>query len=297
VNDMEMVRDFCAEEERPGPQELAAVRAKVMTGFGGAPPGRARRLARPRLARPRLAHPRLAHPRLAHSRLAHSRLALAGAVAVATAAAVTAALVVPSGARPAQSGRAQSGRATLAAWIIARDPDGGITIDFNQMKNLAGMQATLRADGVPARVTFNAADELTDPLPRGCSAPHMSSIENGGLQRKILTPPAIYAWLQRVRGEFQHEVIHFRSPPAKGGFLSPPAKGSGGIISGPRMPAWLQKIAEREEENPNGTTAFYIYPPAIPAGIGVYIGVDAQSPTGFNFGEDLVVTSPQCTGS
>jgi len=95
VNDMEMVRDFCAEEERPGPQELAAVRAKVMTGFGGAPPGRARQripvpcgLGRPRLGRPRLGRPRLARP----------KLALAGAAAATTAAAVIAAVVVPSGA-------------------------------------------------------------------------------------------------------------------------------------------------------------------------------------------------------
>jgi hypothetical protein len=102
VNDMQIVRDFCAEEEPPGPQRLAAMRAQVVAGFGGAPPGRARR----RIPAPRaLPRPILAHP----------RLTLAGVVAAA--AALIAALVVPSGAggRAAPGG---TGRVRLDAVVV-----------------------------------------------------------------------------------------------------------------------------------------------------------------------------------
>jgi hypothetical protein len=62
------------------------------------------------------------------------------------------------------------------------------------------------------------------------------------------------------------------------------------------MPNWLQKIAEKETEDPSGRFALYINPAAIPSGIGLYVGVDVSSPDNFNFGEDLVVASQQCTG-
>jgi hypothetical protein len=237
---------------------------------------------------------------------------LTGAAALAGGIAVVTTLLVPGTARPAQTGKA-----TLAAWTVAKDPDGGITITFNQMKNLAGMQATLRADGVPARVTFNSADELTDPLPRGCTRPNISYQEGAGLQAKILTPPAIYAYLHQRRAEHPTQYRWIEIPARSGNRhageftmkiggevmnLTPGTHARrvrvpiGGVL-GTRLPAWLQKLANQEMNNPSGTSALYIYPPAIPAGIGLYVGVDIHSWDSFNFGEDLVVTSPQCTGS
>jgi hypothetical protein len=41
----------------------------------------------------------------------------------------------------------------------------------------------------------------------------------------------------------------------------------------------------------------YINPAAIPPGIGLSIGVSWKSDTNHGWGVDLVVTSPQCTGS
>jgi hypothetical protein len=232
---------------------------------------------------------------------------LTGVVALAGSVAAAAVLLVPGTARPAQTGTVR-----LAAWTVARDPDGGITVTFNQMKDLAQMQATLRADGIPARVTFNAANATSDPLPLGCTAPHMSSAANIGLQAKILTPPAVYAYRQRVHAEdpapgklagapAQNAKGHARSITVKDGstvyILSPGAQGRRVVAIGRILPPWLQKIMTQETDNPNGSSALYIYPPAIPTGIGLYIGVDLQSPNNFSFGEDLVVTSPRCTGS
>lgn len=42
----------------------------------------------------------------------------------------------------------------LAAWTVTRQADGTIRITFRQATDPAGLQATLRADGVPASVTF-----------------------------------------------------------------------------------------------------------------------------------------------
>ncbi len=45
--------------------------------------------------------------------------------------------------------------AQLAAWTVARQPDGAITVTIRELSDPAGLQSTLRADGVPAGVTFS----------------------------------------------------------------------------------------------------------------------------------------------
>jgi DNA-binding transcriptional regulator YdaS (Cro superfamily) len=181
------------------------------------------------------------------------------------------------------------------------------------MKDPAGLQATLRADGIPARVTFDPSRSTTQPLPAGCAAPRMSDSANAQLQGRILTPPAIEAYLQQewqraaqeplhitytVNGQVNHETVRNGSD-WQGKLREEHATdiivNTAGDTS--PLPGPLQKLQEKEEQDPSGRFALYIYPPAIPAGIGLSIGVDAASLSSFSFGEDLVVTSPQCTGS
>lgn len=222
---------------------------------------------------------------------------LAGAATLAAGGVAVVALLVPGG-HPAT--------AQMAAWTVSTDPDGGITVTVNQMKDPAGLQARLRADGIPARVTFDPLNWLTQPLPAGCTAPKMSDRANTQLQEKILTPPAILAYQQqlkrlkpatlhvvyRVNGQVKHATL-----PASPGWLQKLRKitkhaqhitvsGLGGAL-----PRSLQK-QEKEERD-----GLYINPAAIPAGIGLSIGVDVTSRSDFGYGVDLVVTSPQCTGS
>ena len=256
---------------------------------------------------------------------------LTGAVALSGSAVAAVALLVPGG---------QATTARLAAWTVSRDPDGGITVTVNQMTDPGGLQATLRADGIPARVTFAPVQAMTQPLPAGCTAPKMSGRANAQLQNKILMPPAIVAWQQqqekqqqlhpptlhvtyRVNGHVEHATLlgtpgwqqklqqllkeHHAELPAPGGAPQRAMKGlkghpaalvqvSGGG-SGAQLPNSLQTLQEKETQDPTGRTALYINPAAIPAGIGLSIGVDVESQNYFSFGVDLVVTSPQCTGS
>jgi hypothetical protein len=159
---------------------------------------------------------------------------------------------------------------------------------------------------------------MTQPLPAGCIAPKMSDEANAQLQGKILSPPAIWAWRQQLRQRTmsvpititytlnghpgqatfsrQHgpawyeEVRRLRNEGAENIKIS-------GLGTGATMPSNLQKLQERETQDASGRYALYINPAAIPAGIGLSIGVDITSPDNFNIGVDLVVTSPACTGS
>jgi len=236
---------------------------------------------------------------------------LTGAVGLAAGAIAAVALLV-TGAPPAAPG-GHPAAARLAAWTVTTDPDGGITIGINQMKNPAGLQATLRADGIPVRVTFDPLRWTTQPLPAGCTAPSMSDSANAQLQSSILTPPAIEAYLQRqqqlaahkplsitytVNGHEKHETVRNGSDwqaRLRQEHATDIIVNTYGDTS--QLPGSLQKLREMEEQDPSGRLAIYIYPPAIPAGIGLSIGVDAASLSNFSFGEDLVLASPQCTGS
>jgi len=86
------------------------------------------------------------------------------AMAAATALAVTTVLA-PAHPGPMASGHSRSlptshpgshpASARLAAWTVAKQANGDIDITINQLKDPAGLQATLRADGLPATVSFS----------------------------------------------------------------------------------------------------------------------------------------------
>ena len=74
--------------------------------------------------------------------------AVAGALGAAAAVAVAVSVALPAS-HPASGPRAQ-----LAAWTVARQADGSIQVTIRELRDPAGLQRTLRADGVPASVTF-----------------------------------------------------------------------------------------------------------------------------------------------
>ena len=92
---------------------------------------------------------------------------MTAALAAAVAAAAVAVTVLPAGSHPAgpvasASAGAPAG-ARLAAWTVTRKADGDINVTISELSDPAGLQSTLRADGVPASVTF-----LSQPNP-ACS--------------------------------------------------------------------------------------------------------------------------------
>jgi len=58
------------------------------------------------------------------------------------------------------------GTARLAAWTVAKQANGDITVTVRQLSDPSGLQSTLRADGVPASVTSVASpDPSCSPYP------------------------------------------------------------------------------------------------------------------------------------
>jgi hypothetical protein len=51
----------------------------------------------------------------------------------------------------------------LAAWTVAKQPNGDIDVTINQLNDPAGLQSLLRADGLPVTVSFSGA-----PLSSSC---------------------------------------------------------------------------------------------------------------------------------
>jgi hypothetical protein len=74
--------------------------------------------------------------------------AVAGALGAAAAVAFAVSVALPAS-HPASEPRAQ-----LAAWTVARQADGSIRVTIRELHDPAGLQRRLRADGVPASVTF-----------------------------------------------------------------------------------------------------------------------------------------------
>jgi hypothetical protein len=60
----------------------------------------------------------------------------------------------PSASHPSASHPASLPSVRLAAWTVTRLPGGSIQVTFREATDAAGLQRTLRADGVPVSVTF-----------------------------------------------------------------------------------------------------------------------------------------------
>jgi hypothetical protein len=90
----------------------------------------------------------------------------AGALAVAAAATLAVTALGPAGHRTGPQPPAR-----LAAWTVTKQADGTITVTVRQLRDPQGLRRTLRADGVPASVTFFGHE------PRACQRyPKMSAV-------------------------------------------------------------------------------------------------------------------------
>jgi hypothetical protein len=89
----------------------------------------------------------------------------AGALAVAAAAVLAVTALQPAGHQAGPQPPIH-----LTAWTVTRHADGTITVTVRQLRDPQGLQRTLRADGVPASVTFSG-------YPRACQRyPKMSAV-------------------------------------------------------------------------------------------------------------------------
>jgi hypothetical protein len=98
-----------------------------------------------------------------HGRARRRRHRLAGLAGAGAVAAVAVTVLLPAGHPASHQPRVQ-----LAAWTVVRQRGGTIRVTMRELRDPAGLQAALRADGVPASVSFgNGQQTLCRSYPGG----------------------------------------------------------------------------------------------------------------------------------
>ncbi len=114
---------------------------------------------------------------------------MVGALAVAAGAALAVtSTLVPSGQASHQPA------AQLAAWTVTKQANGDIKVTIRELRDPAGLQRTLRADGVPASVTFAGQQ---NPACQGYPAGGSQS-QRRQLLGSVVTPPARRAYVMVI---------------------------------------------------------------------------------------------------
>ena len=102
----------------------------------------------------------------------------------------------------------------LAAWTVVKRADGTIYVTINQLLDPAGLQRTLRADGVPASVTFFGQENG--------SCQRYAGGDESGLLGKVFSQPL---------GQINSAVIRPSALPRGAGVQISP------VINGGQVPA------------------------------------------------------------
>jgi hypothetical protein len=196
-------------------------------------------------------------------------LSMAGVAAVAVVAVLglSGAFVAASHQRATAAGHqsARPARVRLMAWTVTRLADGDISVRINQFKDPAGLQSALRADGVPASVTFaSQQNPACQPYPSG--TPSVGSVPPSPLNPSTL--------LKQV----------FPTPYAELG--PPPATG----------PAHMAKAGPPAPPPSGNRVVVVIDPSALPSNAGVQLATSNDAATNLLL-PVVVYASPQCTGS
>lgn len=124
----------------------------------------------------------------------------AAAAAVAGAVALAVTTLMPGGQQAARPAGIQ-----LAAWTVVKQPGGTVVVTIRELRDPAGLQSRLRADGVPASVTFWGGE------PRACQG-YDAGVS---LINKVFT--------ERHDGRFPVMVIHPAALPHGAGLqINPP---------------------------------------------------------------------------
>jgi hypothetical protein len=186
---------------------------------------------------------------------------MTGTLAVAAGAALAVTTLAPASHQAAPQAGPQPA-AHLAAWTVTKLAGGDISVTIRQLKDPAGLQGALRAEGVPASVTFaGQLNPACRPYPRGT----------------IPWPPQPPAPLLR------------RVFPKPYGILPPSPHRSRGWSPAPGHDS------APPAGRPPGQTVIVIAPSALPGHAGVQIA--ATHGAGWIGPVRVVYASPQCTGS
>jgi hypothetical protein len=152
--------------------------------------------------------------------------------------------------------------ARLAAWTVTEQPSGDIDVTINQLKNPAGLEQTLRADGIPAVVSSaEPSDDACQPYAGDPASVMTFETDNGSVNL----------------------LIHSSALPSGVGVSIFDDPGTG---AGPTAPAAGDLGTPPSIRGGNPLES----PPSPKLGLALLKSLDGPLAVG------LVETSPQCTG-
>jgi hypothetical protein len=126
------------------------------------------------------------------------------AVTVTAGAALAVTVLAPAGQQASRQPTYQ-----LAAWTVSKLADGNISVTFRELKDPAGLQSTLRGDGVPASVTFTSRQNpACRPYPGGTPR-HTAGPLGTPLLRRVFPEP--YQELGRSPGRADSQPVSRRA--------------------------------------------------------------------------------------
>jgi hypothetical protein len=194
-------------------------------------------------------------------------LSLAGTAAVTVVAVGLSGAVGSASHQPGSTGHrvTHPAHARLVAWTVTRLADGDISVRINQFKDPAGLQSTLRADGVPASVTFaSQRNRACRPYPGG-------TVTEGRVPPPSpLSPPPL---LKRVFPRPYQQVV---------------------LPKGTGHPRWVRAAGPPSPPPSGNRTAIVIDPAALPRDAGVQLASNTTA-TALSL-PVLVYASARCTG-
>jgi hypothetical protein len=119
------------------------------------------------------------------------RMAGAGLAGAAAAAAVLAIAMSHPGSDPgSRPGSGAPAGAQLAAWTVTRQPDGAVSLTIRDMRDPAGLQRRLRADGVAASVN-TAGNQACQEYPPSTTLQQVFQLHQGtGQATTIIIHPS-----------------------------------------------------------------------------------------------------------
>jgi len=171
---------------------------------------------RDRLSGMPLARPPVLDAIMARGRARRHRRLIPG-VTGALAAAAVAALAVTALAPASQEASHQGSRhptVQLAAWTVTKLAGGNISVTVRELKDPAGLQRTLRANGVPASVTFaGEQNPACRPYPGGTPRSPLTAGPATHLLKRVFPEPYKRLSVLAVpRGPRHMEPVHGRPP-------------------------------------------------------------------------------------
>jgi hypothetical protein len=145
----------------------------------------------------------------------HRRLipGVTGSLAAAAVAALAVTTLAPAGHEASHQGGRQP-TVHLAAWTVTKLAGGNISVTVRELKDPAGLQSSLRADGVPASVTFaGEQNPACRPYPGGTPGnPSTAGPATRLLKRVFPEPYKRLSLLPVPRGPRHMQPVHGRPP-------------------------------------------------------------------------------------